>query len=262
MQVVILAGGLGTRISEQTYDKPKPMIPIGGMPILWHIMKIYSHYGFNDFIICIGYKGHVIKEFFHHYSMYAHNLTVDLANKKTTYIDHAPPPWTVTIVETGPETQTGGRLKRIEPYLKGDEFLMTYGDGLADVNVGELVSFHRAHGKMATVTAVNPLGRFGALNLSGDQVVRFHEKPSGDSMNYKAWVSGGYFVFHRRMLDYISGDSTVLEQHVLGRISDKGQLMARKHPGFWHPVDTPRDLAYMETLWRSGEAPWKIWEPA
>lgn len=260
MQAVILAGGLGTRISEQTYDKPKPMIPVGGMPILWHIMKLFSHYGINDFIVCAGYKGHVIKEYFHNYALYAHNITVDLAGKKTTYIDYTPPPWTVTVVDTGQESQTGGRLKRILPYLKGDAFFMTYGDGLGDVDIRALQTFHESHGKLVTVTAVNPLGRFGALNLSGDQVVRFHEKPAGDSVNYKAWVSGGFFVLHRRVLDYISADETVLEHHVLPKIADKGQLMARRHPGFWHPIDTLRDLNYMEGLWRSGEAPWKVWK--
>ncbi len=256
MKVVILAGGLGTRLSEETVLKPKPMVEIGGKPILWHIMKIYSHYGFNDFIICLGFKGYVIKEYFSNYFLHMSNVTFDFANNSMEVHEQYAEPWRVTLVDTGQESMTGGRVRRAAPYLDEDTFMLTYGDGVADVNIAELVSFHKSHGKLATVTSTQPAGRFGALHLAADNsVASFHEKPVGDG----AWINGGFFVLQRSMIDHIAGDSTVFEKEPLERLARDGELVAYKHAGFWQPMDTLRDKMHLEELWESGKAPWKLW---
>lgn len=256
MKVVILAGGLGTRISEETHIKPKPMIEIGDRPILWHIMKIYSHFGYNDFMICCGYKGHVIKEYFANYSRNESDLTVDLVQDQVHRHPKTLEPWKVTLVNTGERTMTGGRIKRIQPYIEDEPFLLTYGDGVANVNIRELVNFHASHGKIATLTAVQPQGRFGALTLKNDtHVEKFEEKPKGDGV----WANGGFFVFNPEVFNYIDGDDTVLEQEPLKNLAKEGQLQAFKHSGFWHPMDTLRDKHHLVRLWDSGQAPWKIW---
>ena len=257
MKVVILAGGFGTRISEESHLKPKPMIEIGNRPILWHIMKIYSHYGFNDFVICLGYKGYCIKEYFAHYFLHESDVTFDFrtGNQRIVH-SHTAEPWQVTLVDTGQETMTGGRVKRVAPYLEGKPFMLTYGDGVGNVNIAELVKFHQASGKLATVTTTQPSGKFGALNLSGDnQVLSFQEKPKGDG----GWISAGFFVMQPEVLDYLTDDATVLEKEPLERISGKGELMAYRHQGFWQPMDTLRDKMQLDDLWKSGEAPWKVW---
>lgn len=259
MQLVILAGGLGTRISTETYDKPKPMISIGGMPILWHIMKLYSKYGVNDFIICLGYRGHVIKEFFHDYFMYANDFQVDFSTGSISYINQEKLPWKVTLIDTGANSNTGGRLARVASYIKGNDFCLTYGDGLADVDIVRLLAFHASHGKLATVTSVVPSGRFGALITEGNMVVDFQEKPSGDSIDNKGRVNGGFFVFNRQILNQINSDDTSLEAETLVNIAATQQLMAYQHDGFWQPIDAPRDLEYMRGLWERNQAPWKIW---
>jgi glucose-1-phosphate cytidylyltransferase len=255
MKSVILAGGLGSRLAEETVVKPKPMVSVGGHPILWHIMKIYSHYGINDFIICAGYKGYVIKEFFANYYLHTSDVTFDIATGGMQVHRTASEPWRVTIVDTGPSTMTGGRLKQILPYLEGEDFCMTYGDGVADVDIGKLLAFHRAHGKMCTVTATRPPGRFGALKLDGATVTRFEEKPLGDG----GYINGGFFVMSPRCLDYIEGDSTTFEQEPMIRLAREGQLQAFKHDGFWQPMDTVRDRKQLEDLWETGKAPWKVW---
>lgn len=257
MKVVILAGGFGTRISEESHLKPKPMIELGGRPILWHIMKIYSHYGFNDFIVCLGYKGYALKEYFAHYFLHESNVTFDFrdGNKRVVH-DHRAEPWRVTLVDTGLETMTGGRVKRVGPYLEGEPFLLTYGDGVGDVNIRELVDFHRRHGRLATVTSTRPSGRFGALKMGpGDQVLSFKEKPAGDG----GWINAGFFVMQPEVLDYIEDDATVLEQEPLEGLARDGQLMAYRHDGFWQPMDTLRDKNHLEDLLRRGEAPWVTW---
>lgn len=258
MKVVILAGGYGTRISEESHLKPKPMIEIGGKPILWHIMKIYSHYGFNDFIICLGYKGYLIKEYFAHYFLHESDVTFDFTSNNKQIIHHAhAEPWKVTLVNTGLETMTGGRLKRVKEYLEDEPFMYTYGDGVSDVNVRELVEFHKAHGKSATVTSVQPGGRFGALNLGQDDEVKgFQEKPKGDG----GWINAGFFVLNPEVIDYIDGDITTFEQEPLINLAQNGQLRAFKHNGFWQPMDTLRDKTYLEKLWAEEDAPWKLWE--
>ncbi|GLU30713.1 glucose-1-phosphate cytidylyltransferase [Trinickia caryophylli] len=256
MKAVILAGGLGTRLSEETGLRPKPMVEVGGRPILWHIMKIYSHHGVNDFIICLGYKGYVIKEYFANYFLHMSDVTFDMASNKMEVHQNNAEPWRVTLVETGADTQTGGRLGRVRDYLAGEEdFCFTYGDGVADVDVGKLIAFHRAHGKQATITATQPPGRFGALNINHGQVESFREKPQGDG----AWINGGYFVLKPAVIDLIDGDDTIWERKPLETLARQGQLQAYEHQGFWQPMDTLRDKHHLEELWARGEAPWKKW---
>ena len=256
MKAVILAGGLGTRISEETHLKPKPMIEIGGKPILWHIMKTYSAHGVNDFVICCGYKGYVIKEYFANYFLHMSDVTFDMANNQMEVHERHAEPWRVTLVDTGEDTQTGGRLKRVAPYLQGDEaFCFTYGDGVADVDIRATIAFHRAHGKLATVTAVQPPGRFGALQIDAGQVQAFAEKPRGDG----GLINGGYFVLSPKVLDLINGDAVPWESTPLEALTQKHQLMAFEHQGFWQPMDTLREMTMLEDLWQSGNAPWKVW---
>ncbi len=257
MKAVILAGGLGTRISEETHLKPKPMIEIGGKPILWHIMKMYSAHGVNDFIICCGYKGYVIKEYFANYFLHQSDITFDIKNNKMeVHAEHAEP-WKVTLVDTGESSMTGGRLKRVAQYLKDEEaFCFTYGDGVSDVNIAETIAFHKSHGKQATLTATYPPGRFGALDIRNDQVINFKEKPKGDG----AVINGGFFVLSPKVIDRIADDNTTWEQYPLMSLAEDGQLMAFKYDGFWQPMDTLRDKLYLEDLWQSGKAPWKSWE--
>ena len=257
MKVVILAGGFGTRISEESHLKPKPMIEIGERPILWHIMKIYSSYGFNDFIICLGYKGYCLKEYFAHYFLHESDVTFDFRNKNERMVhNHSAEPWRVTLVNTGIETMTGGRVKRVKEYIGNEPFMLTYGDGVADINVADLVAYHQAHGKRATVTSIQPAGRFGALDLDSDNVIHgFQEKPKGDG----AWINGGFFVMQPEVLDYIEGDATILEREPLEGLARDGQLVAYKHTGFWQPMDTLRDKNHLDELWRSNKAPWKVW---
>jgi glucose-1-phosphate cytidylyltransferase len=256
MKTVILAGGLGTRISEESHLKPKPMIEIGGMPMLWHIMKIYSHYGFNDFVICLGYKGYLVKEYFANYFLHRSDVTIDLAQNSMEVLDSAAEPWKVTLVDTGLYTGTGGRLRRIRKYLDGDTFMLTYGDGVADVRIDELVAFHKNHGKLATITSVQPPGRFGALAIEdGTRVAAFEEKPKGDGF----WINGGFFVLEPEALDHIEGDEVLWEKQPLHRLSADGELMAYRHAGFWKPMDTLRDKVELEERWESGRAEWKVW---
>lgn len=257
MKVVILAGGMGTRISEETQVRPKPMVEIGSRPILWHIMKVFSCHGFTEFIICLGFKGYVIKEYFINYCLHQSDITVDIGANAVEMHNGQAEPWRVTLINTGLETMTGGRLKRIGPYLDGDAFCMTYGDGVADINVTELVEFHRSHGADATLTAVQPPGRFGALQFGRPQevVAGFEEKPVGDG----GWVNGGFFVLSRRVLDLITGDDTVWESGPLQQLAAAGQLRAYRHSGFWQAMDTLRDKNHLEHLWQNGRAPWKIW---
>jgi glucose-1-phosphate cytidylyltransferase len=257
MKAVILAGGAGTRISEETHLKPKPMVEIGGKPILWHLLKVYSRYQVNDFIICCGYKGYVIKEYFANYFLHTSDVTFDLAadNAMTVHQRHAEP-WKVTLVDTGEATLTGGRLRRVRDYLAGEEaFFFTYGDGLADVDLHALLAFHRAQGTLATVTAVHPPGRFGALVTRGARVTSFQEKPRGDG----GLINGGFFVLSPKVIDYIAGDQILWEREPLERLAAEGQLSAYPHEGFWQPMDTLRDKQHLEDLWASGQAPWKVW---
>jgi glucose-1-phosphate cytidylyltransferase len=257
MKAVLLAGGLGTRISEESHLKPKPMIEVGGRPILWHIMKLFSHYGFNDFVVCLGYKGYVVKEYFANYVLHNADLTVDLAKGVVEYHATNHEPWRVTLVDTGAETMTGGRIKRVADYLPKDEpFFLTYGDGVADIDLRALLDFHKAHGKQATVSAVSPPGRFGALEIAQGAVKRFIEKPPGDN----GLINGGFFVLEPSVIDRIAGDSTVWELEPLEGLARDGQLMARPHDGFWAAMDTLRDKNTLEALWTSGEAPWKLWK--
>jgi len=256
MKVVILAGGLGTRLSEETVLRPKPMTEIGEKPILWHIMKIYSHYGFNDFVICTGYKGYLIKEYFHNYWLHNADVTFDMRSHEMQVHQDANEPWRVTVVDTGADSMTGGRVKRIQPYVDDETFLLTYGDGVADVDISALVDFHRESGREATLTAVQPLGRFGALKLDDVCGVEcFAEKPLGDG----DWINGGFFVMEPSVFDRLDGDDTVLEREPLESLAADGQLKAFKHRGFWQPMDTLRDKRYLEDLWNSGTAPWKVW---
>lgn len=257
MKAVILAGGLGTRISEETSVKPKPMIDIGGRPILWHIMKIYSNFGINDFIVCCGYKGYVIKEYFANYFLHMSDVTFDMQKNIMHVHQQNAEPWNVTLVDTGDDSMTGGRLKRIHNYIKDEEaFCFTYGDGVANININELVNFHRAHGRLATVTAVQPPGRYGALDLDIDIVRGFIEKPKGDG----GWINGGFFVLSPKCLDFISSDATIWESEPLTKVAGLGELRAFHHDGFWQPMDTLRDKTYLEELWSGGEAPWKVWK--
>lgn len=256
MKAVILAGGLGTRISEETHLKPKPMIEIGGKPILWHIMKTYSAYGVNDFVICCGYKGYLIKEYFANYFLHMSDVTFDMANNQMKVHQQKAEPWKVTLVDTGEDTLTGGRLKRVTGYIQNeDAFCFTYGDGVSNVDIGTSIEFHRQHGKLATVTAVQPPGRYGALERSGDQVTGFTEKPRGDG----GLINGGFFVLSPRCLDFIEGDHSSWEGAPLTRLAKMGEMMAYEHNGFWQPMDTLRDKNHLEELWASGKAPWKIW---
>ncbi|MBT1704878.1 glucose-1-phosphate cytidylyltransferase [Chryseosolibacter indicus] len=256
MKVVILAGGFGTRLSEETEIKPKPMIEIGGKPILWHIMKIYSSYGYNEFIVCLGYKGYIIKEYFANYYRHLSDITIDLATNTKEIHNSQAEPWKVTLIETGLETMTGGRVKRIQKYTEGKPFMLTYGDGVGAVDIPALVSFHRQHKKLITVTAVQPSGRFGALNISDDSEVKsFMEKPKGDG----SWINGGFFVCQPEIFDYIAGDSTIFEHEPLERLAKEGQMMAYKHSGFWRPMDTLRDKNELNLLWDKGDAKWKVW---
>ncbi|MEY2686785.1 MAG: glucose-phosphate cytidylyltransferase [Pseudomonadota bacterium] len=256
MKAVILAGGLGTRLAEETTIKPKPMVEIGGRPVLWHIMKTFSHHGVNDFVICLGYRGYVIKEYFANYFLHMSDVTFDLANNRMEVCHRHCEPWRVTLADTGEATQTGGRLKRVREYLDGDEsFCFTYGDGVADVDVGALVAFHREQGRLATITAVQPPGRFGALDIDGQRISRFEEKPQGDG----SWINGGYFVLQPRAIDLIDNDATVWEREPLEHLARDGQLSAYTHRGFWQPMDTLRDKLKLEDLWQSGQAPWKVW---
>lgn len=257
MKVVILAGGLGTRISEETHLKPKPMIEIGGRPILWHIMKIYAVHGICDFVICCGYKGYVIKEYFANYFLHMSDVTFDLEHNHMEVHHRYAEPWRVTLVDTGEHTLTAGRLKRVAEYVRDDEaFCFTYGDGVADLDISALVDFHRKHEKLATVTAVQPQGRYGALNIDDDAVRGFIEKPKGDG----GWINGGFFVLSPRVLDYIEGDMTSWEAGPLEKIASEGQLAAWRHRGFWQPMDTLRDKNHLEQLWQANKAPWKLWE--
>lgn len=255
MQAVILAGGLGTRISEESSLRPKPMIEVGGRPILWHIMKIYSSYGVNDFIICCGYRGYMIKEYFANYFMHMSDVTIDLTNNGIEVHHRKAEPWRVTLVDTGESTMTGGRLKRVAPYIKGD-FCMTYGDGVGTIDIGSLLSFHAAHGKLATMTAVQPPGRFGSLKLENTAITSFLEKPMGDG----CWINGGFFVLSPKVINEIAGDETILERDPLEILANRGELQAFLHEGFWQPMDTLRDKNYLEDLWQANKAPWKVWQ--
>jgi glucose-1-phosphate cytidylyltransferase len=254
MKVVILAGGLGSRLSEETTLRPKPMVELGGKPVLWHIMKTYSHYGLNDFVICLGYKGYVIKEYFANYFMHMSDITINLRNNELKVHQNMSEPWTVTLVDTGETTMTGGRLKRVRQHIDGT-FCFTYGDGLSDVNISDLLAFHREQGTQATLTAVQPPGRFGVIDFKEEKVSAFHEKPPGDG----GWVNGGFFVLEPEVLDTIESDSTAWEREPLEQLAKAGQLSAYKHDGFWQPMDTLRDRTYLESLWASGQAPWKVW---
>ncbi|HEX7709624.1 MAG TPA: glucose-1-phosphate cytidylyltransferase [Sphingomonadaceae bacterium] len=257
MQTVILAGGLGSRLGEETAVKPKPMVEIGGMPILWHIMKIYSAAGFNDFVICLGYKGYLIKEFFANYFLHTADVTIDLRNGNGMEVHQTRnEPWRVTLVETGPETMTGGRIAAIRSYLDPEEpFCLTYGDGVADIDIAQLVQFHQSHGRRATITSVTPPGRFGSLQFEGNQVTAFIEKPAGDG----GQINGGFFVADPSVLDLIEGPETVWEKGPLETLAAEGELVGYRHDGFWHPMDTLRDKLFLDGLWQSGEAPWKRW---
>lgn len=257
MKAVILAGGLGTRLSEETNTKPKPMVEIGGKPILWHIMKTYSYYGINDFIICCGYKGYIIKEYFANYFLHQSDITFDMKKNKMIVHKDRTEPWNVTLVDTGLNSMTGGRLKRILPYIENEEaFCFTYGDGVSDINIKKLIDFHKSHGKLATLTAVYPPGRFGALNIHNNQILNFEEKPRGDG----ALVNGGYFVLSPKVIDKIEGDYTTWEQEPLKELALEGELMSYKHEGFWQPMDTLRDKMKLNELIENNIAPWKIWK--
>jgi glucose-1-phosphate cytidylyltransferase len=256
LKAVILAGGLGTRLSEETAIRPKPMVEIGGKPILWHIMKIYSSHGVQEFVICLGYKGYAIKEYFANYFLHTSDVTFDVAGNRMEVHSNNAEPWRVTLVDTGDGTMTGGRLRRVQKYLKDEEaFCFTYGDGVSDVNIGECLRFHKSHRKLATLTATQPPGRFGALAMEEDKVVSFLEKPYGDG----GWVNGGFFVLSPQVIDLIVDDGTIWEREPLESLSSQGELIAYRHAGFWQPMDTLRDKVYLEELWQSGKAPWKVW---
>ncbi len=254
-KVVLLAGGFGTRLSEETDNRPKPMIEIGSKPILWHIMKIYSYYGFNEFVICLGYKGYIIKEFFNNYFLHQSDVTIDLKKNQIEIHNSKSESWIITLVDTGLDTLTGGRIKRIQPFVEGKRFLLTYGDGVSNVDIRALYNFHLAHGKLATVTAVQPLGRFGALELDCSAVQAFQEKPKGDGI----WINAGFFVIEPDVFDYIEGDQTILERAPLENLVSNHQLEAYKHSGFWKPMDTLRDKIELSRLWDTNQAPWKVW---
>jgi glucose-1-phosphate cytidylyltransferase len=256
MKAVILAGGLGTRISEETELRPKPMIEIGAKPLLWHIMKIYSAQGVDEFVVCLGYRGYVIKEYFANYYLHMGDVTFDLRDNSMEVHQSGAEPWRVTLIDTGDDTQTGGRLKRVLPYVGDEEFLFTYGDGVADIDLGALTAFHREQGTLATMTAVQPRGRWGAVELDGDRIRHYEEKPKGDG----GWVNGGFFVLSPRVGDYIDGDETTWEREPLQRLASDDQLAAYRHGGFWHAVDTLRDKRFLQEQWDTGRPPWKLWE--
>lgn len=255
MKCVILAGGLGTRISEETMVRPKPMVEIGGKPILWHVMKIYSAHGIHDFVICAGYKGYMIKEYFANYFLHMSDVTFDIKNNQMEVHERYAEPWKVTVVDTGEETMTGGRLKKVARYLEKETFCLTYGDGIGDINLPQLLEDHRKGARLATITAVQPPGRFGALQLEDLDVTGLMEKPEGDG----GWINGGFFVLEPEIFSYIENDQTIWEQHSLQRLSQEKQLHAYKHDGFWQPMDSLRDKQFLEQLWKKGEAPWKVW---
>jgi len=256
MKAVILAGGFGTRLSEETVVKPKPMVEVGGRPILWHILKIYSHFGINDFIVCLGYKGYIIKEYFANYFLHMSDVTIDLSNQSELQVhQNNCEPWRITLVDTGQESMTGGRLKRIGKYVQDDDFYMTYGDGLADVNIPELLAFHKQQCRLATVTAVQPPGRFGSLDIQEGGVQSFKEKPKGDG----GWINGGFFVLSPRVLEYIDGDHIPFEAQPMANLARDGQLSAYRHTGFWQAMDTLRDKNTLEKLWNTGQAKWCVW---
>ena len=255
MQVVILAGGLGTRLAEETGRRPKPMVEIGGRPMLWHIMNIYAHHGLKDFIVACGYKGGMIKEYFRTHFYHDSDYFVNLGDGSVEVVNPSPLDWRIGAIDTGLNTQTGGRLRRLAPWLLGETFMVTYGDGVGDIDISGLLDFHRKHGKLATVTAVRPPARFGGLHLEGDQVQRFSEKPQADA----GWINGGFFVFEPGVLDYLSADDSVLEREPLERLAADGELLAYRHEGFWQPMDTLREKHLLERLWEGGEAPWRVW---
>ncbi|NVK00701.1 MAG: glucose-1-phosphate cytidylyltransferase [Oceanospirillaceae bacterium] len=257
MKAVILAGGLGTRLSEETSTRPKPMVEIGGKPILWHIMKMYSSYGINDFIICCGYKGYVIKEYFANYFLHMSDVTLNMRDNSMEVHNKRAEPWNVTLVDTGDHSMTGGRLRRVAEYVKDEEaFCFTYGDGVGDIDIADSIRFHKEHGKAATLTATYPPGRFGALDIQNKQVMNFKEKPKGDG----AMINGGFFVLKPKVLDYLTDDSTIWEQEPLMGLAEDKELMAYEHQGFWQPMDTLRDKNLLEELWEAGKAPWKTWD--
>jgi len=255
-KVVILAGGFGSRLAEETEVRPKPLVDIGGRPILWHIMQIYSHFGLHDFVICLGYKGYMIKEYFANYDLHTSDVTFDLSNNSTIVHHRRAEPWRVTLVDTGDATMTGGRIRRVRQHIGDRPFCLTYGDGVARIDIAKLIAFHETQRRLATITAVQPPGRFGALDIDAADVVRsFKEKPQGDG----TWINGGFLVLSPQVIDYIDGDDTVFEQAPLQRLAAEGQLAAFRHSGFWHPMDTLRDKRYLDELWRDGKAPWKLW---
>jgi glucose-1-phosphate cytidylyltransferase len=256
MKVVILAGGLGTRLAEETTIRPKPMVEIGDRPMLWHIMKIYSSYGLNDFVICLGYRGYMVKEYFANYHLHTSDVTFDVAENRMEVQRTATERWRVTLIDTGQETMTGGRLRRVLQYLGDEDFCFTYGDGVADIDIGRLVEFHRKEGTLVTVTAVQPTGRFGSMVLDGSRVTEFSEKPTGDG----AWINGGFFVVSPKVAPYLEGDETVWERESLQRLASEGQLTSYRHTGFWQPMDTLREKLRLDELWESGAAPWKTWD--
>lgn len=255
MKAVILAGGLGTRLSEETVVRPKPMVEIGGKPILWHIMKIYSHFGVNDFIICLGYKGYLIKEYFANYFLHMADVTFDMANNKMQVHQNFAEPWNITLVDTGDETMTGGRLRRVKNYLGNEDFCFTYGDGVANIDIRALIQVHQKAGRLATVTAAQPPGRFGAIEYQDNKVIAFKEKPRGDG----AWINGGFFILSPKVIDYIKDDKIVWEQEPMHQLAESGQMSVYFHNGFWQPMDTLREKHLLEDLWNSGHAPWKLW---
>ena len=256
MKAVILAGGFGTRTSEETHLRPKPMVEIGGKPILWHIVKIYSAYGITDFIICLGYKGYIIKEYFGNYFLHMSDVTFDMSENKMHVHQNYCEPWKITLVDTGMETMTGGRLKRVQPYVGEEDFCFTYGDGVSDINITELVAYHRQQDRIGTLTAVRPPGRFGGLDIRGAIIESFQEKPEGDGR----WINGGFSVLSPKAFDYLEDDKTIWEREPLEKLATEGQLCAYKHTGFWYAMDTLRDKIYLEQLWQSGQAPWKVWD--
>lgn len=256
MKLVILAGGLGSRISEESHLKPKPMIEIGGKPIIWHIMKMYSQYGINDFVICLGYKGYIIKEYFSNYFLHTSDVTFSLSDNATEIHNKFAEPWTITLIDTGEDTKTGGRLKRVSPYIGNETFCFTYGDGLSDIDIAKLISHHKASGRQATVTAIQPPGRYGALEIKNNNVINFQEKPAGDG----AWINGGFFVLEPDVIKKIHNDDTIWEQEPLKELASEGQLSAFLHKGFWQAMDTLREKNHLDELWASGNAPWKTWK--
>ena len=255
MKAVILAGGLGTRISEETETRPKPMIEVGAKPLLWHVMKIYAAQGIDEFVVCLGYRGYVVKEYFANYYLHMGDVTFDLRDNSMEVHQSGAEPWRVTLVDTGEETQTGGRLKRVLPYVGDEDFLFTYGDGVADLDLSALLAFHREQGALATVTAVQPVGRWGSLDIEGDHIRRYEEKPKGDG----GWINGGFFVLSPRAVDFVDGDASSWESDAMAQLADQGELRSYRHEGFWYAMDTVRDRNHLHELWASGKAPWNVW---